>query len=161
MWDLERRFNQSDTASPWLPQPNDEPMNEWYREKFNIELKKQVSFLKRERDLTWWQRYSPTQDDMPTHMMYPDMYNMMSKTLNAGDLTSFATLQARNFEMSTVDQFDPFAPVDYNNLNSYDGGTYANGDPVVTPTNTFDGGTYTNGDLNPAAATPINGGVYS
>jgi len=160
MWDLERRFNQANTASPWLPQPNDEPMNEWYREKFETDLKKQVSFLKRERDLTWWQRYSPTQDDMPTHMMYPDMYNMMSKTLNAGDLNSFATLQADNFEMSTVDQFDPFAPIDYNNLNSYDGGTYTNGDQVSPPVNTLDGGTYTNGELVPSAATPINGGVY-
>jgi hypothetical protein len=160
MWDLEKRFNQDAMASPWLPQPNDEPMNEWYREKFEVDLKKQVSFYKRERDLIWWQRYSPAQNDMPTHMMYPDMYNMMSKTLNAGTLDSFATLQAGNFEMSTVAEFDPFAPVDYGNLNSYDGGTYANGDPVVTPTNTLDGGTYANGDLVPAPATPINGGVY-
>ena len=160
MWDLEKRFNQDAMASPWLPQPNDEPMNEWYREKFEVDLKKQVSFYKRERDLIWWQRYSPAQNDMPTHMMYPDMYNMMSKTLNAGTLDSFATLQAGNFEMSTVAEFDPFAPVDYGNLNSYDGGTYANGDPVVTPTNTLDGGTYANGDLVPALATPINGGVY-
>lgn len=161
MWDLSKKYEQESTVSPWLPQPNDEPMNEWYREKFEKDLQKQFSFFKRERDLIWWQRYSPTQNDMPSHMMYPDMYNMMSKTLNAGDLNSFATLQAQNFEMFTVNEFDPFAPVDYNNLNSYDGGTYANGDPVTFPVNSLDGGTYANGDLIPVPATPINGGVYS
>ena len=161
MWDLQRKFNQGDTTSPWLPQPNDEPMNEWYREKFEKELKQQVTFLKRERDLRWWQRYSPAKNDMPTHMMYPDMYNMMSKTLNAGDIDSLATLQAPNFEMFTLDEFDPFAPIDYNNLNSYDGGTYQNGVLTSTAIRTLDGGTYTNGVLNPPPGLPINGGVYS
>jgi hypothetical protein len=161
MWDLSKKYEQESAVSPWLPQPNDEPLNEWYREKFDKDLQKQFSFFNRERDLVWWQRYSPTQNDMPSHMMYPDMYNMMSKTLNAGDLNSFATLQAKNFEMFTVNEFDPFAPIDYSNLNSYDGGTYANGNPVTTPVNFLDGGTYANGDLIPIPATPINGGVYS
>lgn len=160
MWDMQRRYNQGDVTSPWLPQPNDEPMNEWYREKFDRDLKKQFEFLKRERDLVWWQRYSPAKDEMPQHMMYPDMYNMMSKTLNAGMLDSFATLQQNNFEMFTIDEFDPFSPVNYSNLNSYDGGTYANGLPVSTPVNTLDGGTYTNGVRNPPPGLPINGGTY-
>lgn len=160
MWDMQRRYNQGDVTSPWLPQPNDEPMNEWYREKFDKDLKKQFEFLKRERDLVWWQRYSPAKNEMPQHMMYPDMYNMMSKTLNAGTLDSFATLQQNNFEMFTIDEFDPFSPVNYSNLNSYDGGTYANGLPVSTPVNTLDGGTYTNGVRNPPPGLPINGGTY-
>lgn len=161
MWDLQRKYNQENATSPWLPQPNDEPMNEWYREKFDIDLKKQFEFLKRERDLRWWQRYSPAKDDMPTQMMYPNMYNMMSKTLNAGDIDSLGTLQAPNFEMFTVNEFDPFAPVDYTNLNSYDEGTYANGVRSSAPSLTLDGGTYTNGVLNPAVSLPVNGGVYS
>ena len=160
MWDLQKRFNQGDMTSPWLPQPNDEPMNERYREKFELDLKKQSDFFKRERDMVWWQRYSPAKSNMPQHMMYPDMYNMMTKTLNAGDPSSFVPLLADNFEMFTVDEFDPFAPVDYTNLNSYNGGTYANGDPVAVPVNTLDGGTYINGNLIPASSTPINGGVY-
>jgi hypothetical protein len=93
--------------------------------------------------------------------MYPNMYNMMSKTLNAGDVDSLGTLQAPNFEMFTLNEFDPFAPIDYTNLNSYDEGAYVNGVRSSTPPLTLDGGTYTNGVLNPPPGLPINGGVYS
>lgn len=161
MWDMQRKYNQGNTVSPWLPQPVDEPLNEYYREYFERELAKQTSFLKREKDLVWWQRYSPTKNDMPTHMMYPDMYNMMTKTLNAGTITGPNTLQAPSFEMYTVDQFNPFDPTVFT-VNTYDGGTYANGVLVNQPTNTFVGGQYANGVLIPPAGFPslLNGGTY-
>jgi hypothetical protein len=38
-WDMQRRFNLSDVTSFRLPQPNDEPMNEYYREKFEIDYR--------------------------------------------------------------------------------------------------------------------------
>jgi hypothetical protein len=144
-----------------LPQPVDEPLNEYYREYFEKELAKQTSFLKREKDLVWWQRYSPAKDDMPTHMMYPDMYNMMTKTLNAGGLEGPNTLQAPSFEMFTIDQFNPFDPASFA-VNTYDGGTYENGVLVTQPTNVFDGGQYANGVIIPPAGFPslINGGTY-
>jgi hypothetical protein len=161
MWDLKYRFGQNSVSSPWLPQPNDEPMNEYYREKFEIDLQKQTDFYRRERDLRWWERYSPSKNDMPTHMMYPDMYNMMSKTLNSGNINSNLPLQADSFQMFTVDEFDPFAPVNVDNLQVYDGGQYANGVLVNQPVNTLNGGQYTNGQLIPTPSFPINGGVYT
>jgi hypothetical protein len=161
MWDLQLRYNQTETTSPWLPQPTDEPLNEYYREKFEIDLSKQTDFYRRERNLVWWQRYSPTKDDMPTHMMYPDMYNMMSKSLNAGGLDSASTLQASNFEMYTISEFNPFAPITPSQQQVYDGGTYANGVLVSQPTNTFIGGTYANGVLTAPDGFPINGGTYT
>jgi hypothetical protein len=161
MWDLQRKYEQEQVTSPWLPQPNDEPMNEYYREYFDKKLAKQTEFLKREKDLVWWERYSPKKDDMPTHMMYPDMYNMMAKTLNAGGLTSLSTLQANSFEMFTTPEFDPFDPASYV-VTPYSGGTYENGVLVTQPTNILDGGSYLNGNLIPPAGFPslINGGTY-
>ena len=162
MWDLQLRFGQTTTTSMWLAQPNDEPMNEYYREKFEIDLAKQTDFFRREKNLVWWQRYSPAKNDMPTHMMYPDMYNMMSKTLNFGDINSLSSMQAQNFEMYTISEFDPFAPINFDALAVYDGGTYANGVLVSQPVNTFVGGQYANGTLIPPAGFPslINGGTY-
>jgi hypothetical protein len=162
MWDLQRKYGQENMTAPWLPQPTDEPMNEYYREKFAKDLAKQTDFYKRERDLRWWQRYSPTKNDMPRHMTYPDMYNMMSKTLNFGDLNSLSTINKDFFQMFTVDEFDPFAPVTFEDLDSYDGGTYENGVLVNQPIDTLDGGEYANGVLIPPAGFPslINGGTY-
>jgi hypothetical protein len=93
--------------------------------------------------------------------MYPDMYNMMAKTLNAGQLNSASALQAPSFEMFTVDEFNPFDPASFV-VNTYDGGTYLNGVLVSQPINIFDGGTYLNGNLIPPAGFPslINGGTY-
>ncbi len=161
MWDLQRAYDQGVVTGPWLPQPTDEPLNEYYREYFEKELERQTTFLKREKDLVWWQRYSPAKDDMPTHMMYPDMYNMMTKTLNAGDLAGPNTLQGVSFEMFTIDQFNPFDPASFV-VGIYDGGRYENGVLVSQPTNVFDGGQYLNGVIVPPAGFPslINGGVY-
>jgi hypothetical protein len=161
MWDMQRRYNQGNATQPWLHQPNDEPTNEYYREKFDVDLKKQFDFLKREKDLVWWQRYSPTKNDMPSRMMYPDMYNMMTKTLNSGGLENLNVLMADSFEMFTLDEYDPFAPISPNNLNIYDGGTYLNANPVLQPVNILDGSTYANGTQIPPAAYSINGGTYT
>ena len=38
MWDLQRKYGQENMTAPWLPQPTDEPMNEYYREKFDKDL---------------------------------------------------------------------------------------------------------------------------
>jgi len=160
MWDLQRRYGEENATSPWLPQPNDEPLNEYYREKLNIDLNKQFTFLKREKDLVWWQRYSPTRDDMPDRMMNSDMYNMMTKTLNIGDLESFEALTAPKFEMFNVDEFDPFAPIALTNLNTYDGGLYANGVLVSGAVNIINGTTYLNGTQVPPLANALNGGTY-
>jgi hypothetical protein len=90
------------------------------------------------------------------------MYNMMSKTLNFGDLNSLSTINKDFFQMFTVDEFDPFAPATFEDLDSYDGGTYENGVLVNQPIDTLDGGEYANGVLIPPAGFPslINGGTY-
>ena len=162
MWDMQLRYNQSDATRPWLPQPSDEPMNEWYREKFEKDLEKQFTFFKRERDLVWWQRYSPTKDNMPQHMTYPDMYNMMSKTLNFGNLSQSGVIEAPNFEMFTLNEFNPFSPTDVERFVTYNGGVYSSGTVVTRPTRTLDGGLYSNGIKIPPSGFPslINGGVY-
>lgn len=161
MWDMQLRYNQTTSTSPWvLHQPTDEPMNEYYREKFDRDLQKQFEFYRREKDLVWWQRYSPTQDKMPDRMMLPDMYNMMAKTLNVGDLNSLSPMRASSFDMFTFNEFDPFAPINPDNLQVYDGGTYKNGSPVTTPVNILDGSTYKNGTQIPTAAFALNGGTY-
>jgi hypothetical protein len=161
MWQLKSQFTQDNTVDPWLPQPNDEPMNEFYREKLNIDLSKAAEFYNRERDLRWWQRYGFQKDTMPNRMMQPDMYNMMTKTLNAGTLDNTTVLESQNFEMYEVDQFDPFAPINFEDLQIYDGGTYANGVLTNQPVNTLNGGQYINGTLIPYSAFPINGGIYT
>lgn len=162
-WDMRYKYNQTNTTSPWLPQPSDEPLNEWYREYFDKELKKQTEFLKREKDLVWWQRYSPAKDDMPVHMMYPDMYNMMQKTLNFG--TGVTPLTASGFDMFTVNEFDPFAPAAAGAGASaiYDGGTYSDGVLISGSVNTLDAGQYSDGVRIVASGyvQSINGGTYT
>jgi hypothetical protein len=161
MWDMQLRYGQSNATSPWtLHQPNDEPLNEYYRERFEVDLRKQFSFLKREKNLVWWQRYSPAKNDMPNRMMQPDMYNMMAKTLNSGDLDSLNELNAVSFQMFTFDEFDPFAPPSPENLVTYDGGTYAYGSAVTTPVNILDGSTYKNGTQGLITSYALNGGTY-
>jgi hypothetical protein len=161
MWDMYLRYNQQDATSQWiLHQPNDEPLNEYYRERFELDLKKQSDFLHREKNLVWWQRYSPQIDGMPDRMMQPDMYNMMAKTLNSGDLDALNTLSAPSFEMFTFDQYNPFEPLGLDNLEVYDGGTYANGSPVVSPVDILDGSVYANGTQGSITSYALNGGTY-
>lgn len=161
MWDMQLKYNQQTATSPWvLHQPNDEPMNEYFREKFEIDLAKQTSFLKREKNLVWWQRYSPAINEMPNRMVGSDMYNMMAKTLNSGDLDALNELEATSFEMFTFTNFDPFGVITPASLEIYDGGTYAYGSPVTSPVNILDGSTYANGTQAPVASYALNGGTY-
>ena len=160
MWDLRLRFGQVSTTLPWLVQPNDEPLNEYYREMFEKKLAKEMDFFNRERDLRWWERQSPAKNDMPMHMMYSDMQNMMIKILNVGG-SGVSSLQTNNFVMSTIEEFNPFAggilPAGV-----YDGGTYASGMPVTQPINSINGGTYTSGVIDPFYVPfgTVNGGIY-
>lgn len=160
-WDMQRKFNLSDVTSYRLPQPNDEPMNEYYRENFEVDLKKQMSFLKRDEDFIWWQRYSPSLSGLPKHLLYSDKYNMIAKTLNFGQIDDVTELQDTNFQLFTIDQFNPLDPASLPQ-DIYDGGTYANGITVTSSTNVLDGGQYTNGGLVPPSYPPtfINGGTY-
>ena len=160
-WDMQRKFNLSDVTSYRLPQPNDEPMNEYYRENFEVDLKKQISFLKRDEDFIWWQRYSPSLSGLPKHLLYSDKYNMIAKTLNFGQIDDVTELQDTNFQLFTIDQFNPLDPASLPQ-DVYDGGTYANGVTVTSSTNVLDGGQYTNGGLVPPSYPPtfINGGTY-
>lgn len=161
MWDMYLKYNQQTAASPWvLHQPNDEPMNEYYREKFDIDLAKQTSFLKREKNLVWWQRYSPAINEMPNRMVGSDMYNMMAKTLNSGDLDALNELEATSFEMFTFKDFDPFGVITPASLEIYDGGTYAYGSLVTSSVNILNGSTYANGTQAPVASYALNGGTY-
>lgn len=157
MWDLQRKYSQEAATTIWLPQPNDEPMNEWYREKFEKDLKDQIDFYNRERNLRWWHRYGPSVTEMPKHMLYPDSYAVTAKILNVGDLDKPSPLLEPNFQFTTVEQYNPLTPPV---VETYDGGLYANGTLVLQPTNIIDGGTYQNGNVVPPIGVALNGGVY-
>jgi hypothetical protein len=163
MWDMQLRFSQGEMTQPWLVQPNDEPLDPYYREHLEKEVRKQSDFLYRNKNLVWWERYSPARDNMPAHMMMPDMYNMMVKVLNFGASGNFATpIASGNFIMTDVGEYNPFDPASAPNI-IYDGGTYENG--AATSSGVvfvFDGGQYQNGALIPPSGFPsfINGGTY-
>ena len=161
MWDMQIKYNQGDFTKPWLVQPTDEPLNEHYREMFDRNLKKELDFLKRERNLSWWQRQSPAKDNMPVHMMYEDMQNLMVKVMNAGGSGTGGPLSVNNFEMFTVPEFNPFDPDAYQRL-IIDGGTYSSGVLVTQPVNIILGGLYASGIVSPTfiPSGTINGGTY-
>ena len=163
-WDLQNRFGKDLFPYVWLDQPSDEPMDERYRELFQITLDKQNTFDKRQERLRWWEKYSPSQNTVPVHMMYADMHPTMVKTLNFDTLASGVStaMSASGFEMSQFDQFNPFAPPDPEAYLRYDGGTYASGVLISGSSLTFDGGEYANGVLIPYPSLPsnINGGTY-
>lgn len=164
MWEMRSRFDQVDLTTAWLAQPNDEPLNEYYREKFDKDLSKQMDFMYRVKNLEWWQKYSPARDDMPAHMVYPDMFNMMQKTLNVGGSGIFdLPLASGNFVMSDFDEYNPFVPIPPQDRPVYDGGVYINGNlSGIAPPFVFDGGSYLNGTLVPPPQFPqlIQGGTY-
>ena len=86
---------------------------------------------------------------------------MIAKTLNFGQIDDVTELQDTNFQLFTIDQFNPLDPAGLPQ-DVYDGGTYANGVTVTSSTNVLDGGQYTNGGLVPPSYPPtfINGGTY-
>jgi hypothetical protein len=163
-WDLQNRFGKDMFPYVWLDQPSDEPMDDRYREEFQRNLDKQTTFEKRQEHLRWWEKYSPSQNTVPIHMMYADMHPTMVKTLNFDTLASGTSspMSASGFEMFQFDQYNPFEPIDPATLQKYDGGTYAFGVLTSGSALVFDGGSYLNGVLIPPSSQPsnINGGTY-
>jgi len=163
-WDMQNRFGSDMFPEAWLAQPTDEPMDDRYREQFEIDLLKQTTFDKRQKHLRWWEKYSPSQNTVPVHMMYPDMHPTMVKTLNFDTLASGTTtpMTASGFEMFTIEQYDPFAPPDPDITPKLDGGTYADGVLISGASLIYDGGQYANGVLIPYPSYPslINGGTF-
>jgi hypothetical protein len=156
--------NEPTLTSPWLAQPTDEPLDPEYREQFDLNLAKTTDFYNRQKNLRWWEKYSPSINTVPIHMMYADMHPTMVKTLNFDTLVSGTTtpMVASGFEMFTLDQFNPFLPPDPTTLQKYDGGTYFDGALVSGGSLTLDGGQYANGVLIPTPSYPsvLNGGTY-
>jgi hypothetical protein len=165
-WDMQKRLtpNQPSVTQPWLAQPTDEPMDDRYREMFDRELHKQTTFENRQKNLRWWERYSPSINNIQVHMMYPDMHPTMVKALNFDTLASGVStpMTASGFQMFTLDQFNPFAPADAATQDRVDGGTYAFGVLTSGSVNIYDGGTYAFGLLIPPPSQPstLNGGTY-
>ena len=163
-WDLQNRQGKDSFPYLWLDQPSDEPMDDRYREEFEINLVKQTTFEKRQERLRWWEKYSPSRDTTPNHMMYSDMMPTMIKALNFDTLASGVStdLSASGFEMFDFDEFNPFVPFDPATLQKYDGGTYANGVTVSGSTQVYNGGIYIQGTLQPYPSYPstLNGGTY-
>ena len=104
---------------------------------------------------------SPSLSGLPKQLLYSDKYNMIAKTLNFGQLDDVTELQDTNFELFTIDQFNPLDPANLPQ-DTYDGGTYSNGVLTSTATVDLDGGQYNNGSLLPPASPPsyLNGGTY-
>jgi len=161
---MKNRFGDNSFAAPWLSQPTDEPMDDRYREYFQRTLDKSTDFKNRERDLIWWQKYSPSQSTVPVHMMYSDMMPTMVKALNFDTLASGTTTQvtASGFEVFQLDQYNPFLPPAPETIQVIDGGYYENGVLISGATIVYDGGSYLNGAVVPPPSLPssINGGTY-
>ena len=106
-------------------------------------------------------RYSPSLGGLPKHLLYADKYNMIAKTLNFGQLDDLTELQDTNFQLFTINDFNPLNPATLPQ-EIYDGGTYSDGVVITSSSNILDGGQYTNGELVPPSYPPsfINGGTY-
>jgi hypothetical protein len=139
-------------------------MDDRYREMFDRDLQKQTTFENRQKNLRWWERYSPSINNIQVHMMYPDMHPTMVKALNFDTLASGVStpMTASGFQIFTLDQFNPFAPADTATQERVDGGTYAFGVLISGSVNIYDGGTYAFGLPIPAPSQPstLNGGTY-
>lgn len=165
-WDMQNRLTQGQKSltQPWLAQPTDEPMDDRYREMFDRNLQKSTTFENRQKNLRWWEKYSPSKDTVPVHMMYPDMHPTMVKALNFDTLASgtSTTMTASGFQVFTLDEFNPFTPDDPATQDRFDGGTYAFGVLTSGSANIYDGGSYAFGVLVPAPSFPstLNGGTY-
>lgn len=164
-WDMQNRFSNYGYLSDLLKQPSDEPLDDRYREYFDKNLAKQTNFLKQVENLNWWERYSPSKDDVPTHMLYSDMNPTLVKVLNFDTLASggVSPLVASGFSMFDIDTFNPLQPVPPEARPILDGGTYLNGITVsgITPSIIYDGGSYLSGSgLPPLFRPAINGGTY-
>ena len=163
-WDMQNRFQSQDFITPFLAQPSDEPLDPKYREYFQKNLDKQTTFLMRSDNLAWWERYSPSREDTPTHMLYSDMNPVVVKVLNFDTLASggVSALKPSGFAMFDIDEYNPLIPVPPENRPKYDGGQYEDGIPVGSGALIlYDGGTFINGVNQPPLFRPsINGGTY-
>ena len=163
-WDMQNRFSEQDQTSVYLAQPSDEPMDGRYREYFQKTLEKQTESLRMDRNLDWWEAYSPSRSDIPTHIMYSDMMPTVVKVLNFDTLSSGVVnpMVASGFEMFSINDYNPIIPVPPENQPIFDGGRYEDGFPIGSgATVTFDGGVYINGVLQPPLFRPlVNGGTY-
>ena len=163
-WDMQNRFGKDMFPYLWLDQPTDEPMDDRYREEFEINLVKANTFDKRQKRLRWWEKYSPSKNTVPNHMMYSDMMPTMIKALNFDTLASGTStdITASGFEMFEISEYNPFLPPDPEITPRLDGGTYSNGVLVSGATLIYDGGQYANGVLIPYPSYPslTNGGTY-
>jgi hypothetical protein len=161
---MQNRFQSQDFITPFLAQPSDEPLDPKYREYFQKNLDKQTTFLKRSDNLAWWERYSPSREDTPTHMLYSDMNPVVVKVLNFDTLASggVSALKPSGFAMFDIDEYNPLIPVPPENRPKYDGGQYEDGIPVGSGALIlYDGGTFINGVNQPPLFRPsINGGTY-
>jgi hypothetical protein len=164
-WDMQNRFSNYTYLDEMLAQPNDEPMDDRYREYFEMNLAKSTNFSRQVEQLNWWEKYSPVKQDVPTHMLYSDMNPTVVKVLNFDTLASggVSPLVSSGFSMFDIDTFNPLQPVPPGARPIYDGGTYLNGAVVsgASPTFIYDGGSYLNGSgLPPLFRPSINGGTY-
>jgi hypothetical protein len=92
------------------------------------------------------------------------MVPTMVKVLNFDTLASgiSSPMVASGFQMFTIDQYNPFSPVQAA-LRTFDGGIYSSGVNISrTVSFVFDGGQYSAGVLIPPSSYPtlLNGGVY-
>jgi hypothetical protein len=160
VFDLSRTQSSDQVTSYYLPQPNDEPTHPAYREMFDRDLVKQTDFYERERDYRWWLRFGPTKEELPSHVLQPDTYNVFSKLTNLGTLTSPDAAVASGLTFLDVQSYDPFTPA--SGLDTYSSSRYASG-ILLTPDSLtiIDGGTYASGLLTSSFAYIVNGGTYS
>ena len=164
-WDMQNRFTPQEFVVPFLAEPNDEPMDDNYRDYFYANLEKETDFKNRNDNLMWWETFSPTRNDVPTHILYSDCYPTTTKVLNFDTLASgdVPALQASGFTMFPIKDFNPLIPIPPDLRPIYDGGQYEDGHTTVSGgIITYDGGLYRNGDIirPPIFRPTINGGVY-
>ena len=164
-WDMQNRFKTQAFVSPYLAQPSDEPLDPAYREYFYKNLERATDFKNRSRNLEYWERFSPSKDDTPTHMLYSDGFPTTSKVLNFDTLASgnVPALTASGFTMFFLDEYNPLIPVPPENQPIIDGGQYEDGIAVGSGIAfIYDGGEYINGDIirPPVFRTLVNGGTY-
>ena len=168
-WEMKLRFGLNEVSEPWVvPEPSDELLDERYRHHFEEQLSIEASFRKRELDLEYWLKYSPSMQEMPNRMMQPNMYNMISKATNFGvQGNSVSTMAQDAFKMSMFEEYNPFAQPNGFSLRSGGiigvGGKYRDGETTSLQQGLLNGGTYTMGTANIERLLQpniVNGGNY-
>ena len=162
---MQNRFSNYKYLNAYLVQPTDEPMDDRYREQFEINLKKEINQVQKVEKLNWWEKYSTTKDKVPDRVVYSDMNPVLVKVLNFDTLASGVTqpIVPSGFTMFDIDVYNPLQPVPPENTPIADGGTYLNGVTAsgFSPIIIYDGGDYLDGSgLPPLYRPSINGGTY-